>query len=143
MRRTYIRQNYPDEASGYTLVELLVVLTILGLLAALAAPQMIKYMEHGQRAAAATQSATLTASLHLFRADVGRYPTTAEGLDVLLAPPADAENWSGPYVKSASALNDPWGHRFIYRSPGTRGEFDLLSAGPPVAKTNTAKAAVP
>jgi len=115
---------------GTTLIELLVVLAILGLLAAIAAPQMIRYFAHGQESAARTETATLSASLHLFRADVGRYPTTQEGLAALLKAPRDAENWSGPYVKRASALEDPWGRRFVYRSPGTHAEFDLFSLGP-------------
>jgi general secretion pathway protein G len=125
-----------DRNSGYTLMELLVVLAILGLLAGIAAPEMTRYFAHGQKNAAQTEIATLTASLHLFRTDVGRYPTTAEGLDALLTAPPDAENWNGPYVKSASALNDPWGQGFIYRSPGSQSDFELFSQGPPAAKKN-------
>lgn len=124
-----IQRSSPRD-QGTTLIELLVVLAILGLLASIAAPEMMKYFEHGQKSAAQTRLATLTASLHLFRADMGRYPTAQEGLKALLKSPADAENWSGPYVKNASALEDPWGHLFVYRTPGKHGPFELYSLGP-------------
>lgn len=129
-----ITQKQPDNAStdaGTTLIELLVVLAILGLLAAIAAPQMSRYFERGQRNAAETQIATLSASLNLFRADVGRYPSTAEGLGALVKEPVALENWSGPYVKSASSLRDPWGRAFVYRSRGAGHDFELYSLGPP------------
>ena len=126
---------------GTTLIELLVVLAIMGLLAAIAAAQMIRYFAHGQDNAAHTEISTLSASLHLFRSDVGRYPTTQEGLGALLQSPRDAENWSGPYVKRAAALEDPWGHRFVYRSPGAHAEFDLYSLGPKSSRPNDAQSA--
>ncbi len=129
------RERWFCAERGTTLFELLVVLTILGLLAAIAAPQMVKYFEHGQRNAAQTEVATLSATLHLFRADVGRYPTTREGLLALLRPPPGVANWSGPYVKEVSALNDSWGRRFVYRAPGQHGAFDLFSLGPPVPQS--------
>jgi len=115
---------------GYTLIELLVVLAILGLLVGIAAPEVERYLSHGQKSAAITQTATLRSSLHLFRADMGRYPTTAEGLGALLKAPPGAENWSGPYVKNGTALNDPWGRPFVYRAPGAQADFDLYSRVP-------------
>lgn len=120
-------------SAGYTLMELLVVLAILALLAGIAAPEMARYFAHGQESAAKTQISALAASLQLFRDDIGRFPTTAEGLDALLVAPSGAGSWDGPYLRSAAALDDPWGHRFIYRAPGQHGEFDLLSRGPVAA----------
>lgn len=119
---------------GTTLIELLVVLAILGLLAGIAAPQMMRYFEHGRSSAAETQIATLSASLHLFHADVGRYPTTAEGLAALTQAPPEVENWSGPYLRNASAIKDPWGRSFVYRAPGRQSAFDLYSLGPQAAE---------
>jgi len=111
-------------------MELLVVLAILGLLAAISAPQMQRYFAHGQTNAAETELARLSASLHLFRADVGRYPSTAEGLSALFKRPASLENWNGPYVRTEAAFRDPWGNPFFYRSPGQTGAFDLSTQGP-------------
>lgn len=113
-------------------MELLVVLAILGLIAAIAAPQMLLEFAHGQRSAAQTQIAAVSASLSLFRSDVGRYPTTEEGLSALLRSPPGLENWSGPYVKAAAVFTDPWGREFVYRSPGQTSAFELYSLGPPV-----------
>lgn len=123
----------PGLSAGYTLMELLVVVAILGLLAGIAAPEMERYFAHGQESAAETKIANLVASLRLFRSDTGRFPTNAEGLNALLAAPPGTENWDGPYVRSTAALDDPWGHRFIYRAPGEHGEFDLFSRGPVAA----------
>ena len=120
---------------GHTLVELLVVLAVLGLMAAMAAPQMARYFAHGQSNAARVDTATLAASLHLFQSDVGRYPTAREGLAALVKAPPGVENWSGPYIKGAASLLDPWGRGFVYRVPGEHGAFDLFSLGPPAEKT--------
>jgi len=116
--------------SGYTLMELLVVLAILGLLAAIATPMVLKYLDSAKLGTAKTEIANLSAGLDLFKYDVGRYPTTQEGLDALVKAPGDADNWNGPYVKTTTNLKDPWGHPFGYRSPGEHGEFDLYSDGP-------------
>ena len=116
--------------SGYTLMELLVVLAILGLLAAIATPMVLKYLDSAKLGTAKTEIANLSAGLDLFKYDVGRYPSTQEGLDALVKAPGDADNWNGPYVKTTTNLKDPWGHPFGYRSPGEHGEFDLYSDGP-------------
>jgi general secretion pathway protein G len=115
---------------GYTLIELLVVLAVLGLLAAIAAPPMEHYFARGQASAARVETAIVAAGLHLFQSDVGRYPTTQEGLAALLKSPPEVENWSGPYVRGPANLIDPWGRHFVYRAPGQRGPFDLFSLGP-------------
>lgn len=115
---------------GYTLVELLVVLAILGLLAAIATPQVIKYLDHARVSTAKTEIENLSTALDLFKFDVGRYPTTQEGLTALVSAPPGSVTWNGPYIKKNSNLIDPWGHAFHYRAPGQHGEFDIYSSGP-------------
>ncbi|HEX4080114.1 MAG TPA: type II secretion system major pseudopilin GspG [Rhizomicrobium sp.] len=118
-----------DEA-GYTLMELLVVLAILGLLAAIATPMVLHYLDSAKVSTAKTEVSNLAAGLDLFKYDVGRYPTTEEGLQALMVAPEGVDNWNGPYVKKTTKLNDPWGHPYNYRFPGTHAEFDLYSYGP-------------
>ena len=118
-----------DEA-GYTLMELLVVLAILGLLAAIATPMVLHYLDSAKVSTAKTEVANLSAGLDLFKYDVGRYPTTQEGLEALVNPPADAENWNGPYVKKTTKLSDPWGHPYVYKVPGDHAAYDIASYGP-------------
>jgi len=114
---------------GYTLLELLVVLTILGLLTALATPYVIRYIESGRVKTARTEVANIGAELDLYKSDVGQYPTTAQGLDALVKPPGGVDNWNGPYLKKIGDIKDPWGHPYNYRSPGQHGDFDLYSFG--------------
>ena len=114
---------------GFTLIELLVVLVILGLIAAFAAPQVIKYLGRAKTEAAGIQIERLSGVLDLYRLEVGRYPSTEEGLEALVERPIDAESWNGPYLKKADALIDPWGRPYVYRQPGEHGEFDLFSLG--------------
>src|ERR1700743_1811342 len=97
---------------GYTLVELLVVLAILGLLATIATTQVLKYFASAKVSTAHPQVESFSTALDLYKIDVGRYPTTQEGLAALKAKPATAENWNGPYVKGTTSLNDPWGHPY-------------------------------
>jgi len=115
--------------AGFTLVELLVVLIILGLIAAFAAPQVIKYVGGAKSDSAKIQVERLSSVLDLYRLQVGHYPSDDEGLDALMAAPADAPNWDGPYLKKADSLIDPWGRRYLYRFPGEHGEFDLYTLG--------------
>jgi general secretion pathway protein G len=115
--------------AGYTLMELLVVLAILGLLAAIATPMVLHYLDSAKVSSAKTEVANLAAGLDLFKYDVGRYPSTQEGLEALVNAPQGVENWNGPYVKKTTKLSDPWGRPYNYRYPGTHGEFDLYSYG--------------
>jgi general secretion pathway protein G len=124
------REPRLSSQAGYTLMELLVVLAILGLLAAIATPMVLRYLDSARMGTAKTEVANLSAGLDLFKYDVGRYPTSQEGLESLVKAPPTAENWNGPYVKVTTTLNDPWGHPFVYRAPGEHGEFDLFSYGP-------------
>ncbi|MCU0579662.1 MAG: type II secretion system major pseudopilin GspG [Desulfobacterota bacterium] len=112
---------------GFTLVELLVVMVIIGLLAALVAPRLFPKLGKGKQAAAKAQIELLGQALDQYRLDVGAYPNTQEGLKALMTNPG-VEKWEGPYLKKNLPL-DPWGKEYLYQSPGTHGEFDLYSYG--------------
>jgi general secretion pathway protein G len=114
---------------GFTLVELLVVLAILGLLAAIAAPRVIKYLGGAKTSTAEIQIENLAGVLDLYRLELGSYPSGGEGLRALVEKPAQLDAWQGPYLKSADSLIDPWGNPYLYRSPGQHGEYDLYSLG--------------
>ncbi len=112
---------------GFTLIELLVVMVILGLLAALVGPRMFGHVGAANQKAAKTQIEMLGQALDAFRLDVGRYPTTTEGLNALVTNPG-VEGWSGPYLKKGLP-NDPWKRPYVYQSPGVHGDYDLVSYG--------------
>jgi general secretion pathway protein G len=126
MQRRRLRKA---EAFGFTLIELLVVLVILGLLAGLVGPQVMKYLGSAKTDSARLQIEDLAASLDLYRLEVGRYPSTQEGLEALVEAPPGAKNWNGPYLKKKQVPKDPWGNEFHYRYPGEHGPFDLYSLG--------------
>ena len=115
--------------AGFTLIELLVVLAILSLLAFVAVPQVLKYLGRAKTDAAQIQIQSLGGTLDLYRLDVGGYPSEDYGLDALIERPADAERWSGPYLRKREMLIDPWGRPYLYRQPGEHGEFDLYTLG--------------
>ena len=115
---------------GFTLLELLIVLAILGLLAWLATPPVLRYLASGKVTTTRVQVQNISQALDFYWHDVGKYPTTAEGLGALIAAPPNTPRWKGPYIKKAGSLTDPWGHPFKYLSPGEHGEFDLYSLGP-------------
>lgn len=117
------------EQNGYTLVELLVVLAILGLLVALAAPRVIQYLGTAKTDTARIQVEKLGGVLDLYRLEVGRYPSEEEGLEALVERPPQVEAWNGPYLKNRDSLIDPWGNSYLYRSPGDHGEYDLYTLG--------------
>lgn len=115
-------------SSGFTLLELLVVIVIIGLLAAYVGPKYFSQLGKSEVTVAKAQIEAFEKALDTFRLDVGRYPSTEEGLNSLLAKPATANRWSGPYLKKQVPL-DPWGRPYVYRSPGSKGDFDILSYG--------------
>lgn len=119
--------NTIKNRKGFTLIELLVVITILGLLALLVAPKMLGRVGPAKQKAAQTQIALLETALDAFRLDTGRYPITTEGLQALRTNPG-IEGWNGPYLQKEVPL-DPWGSPYVYTSPGTHGDYDLVSLG--------------
>jgi general secretion pathway protein G len=112
---------------GFTLIELLVVMVILGLLAALVGPRLFGHVGAANQKAAKTQIEMLGQALDAFRLDVGRYPSTSEGLNALVANPG-VDGWNGPYLKKGLP-NDPWKRPYIYQSPGEHGDYDIVSNG--------------
>jgi len=120
---------------GLTLVEILLVVVIIGILAAMVIPNVTGRGEEARRAAAkADIEANLSAALDMYEIDNGRYPTTDQGLKALIKKPSSEpvpDNWSGPYLKRKSVPMDPWGNDYIYYSPGSRNpnEYDLSSLG--------------
>lgn len=114
---------------GFTLLELLVVLVILGMLAALAGPRVMKYVSSAKSDTAQLQVEEFGAALDMYKLEVGRHPNTQEGLQALVEAPGGATNWNGPYLKKKTVPKDPWGADYIYASPGEHGAFDLSSLG--------------
>lgn len=116
---------------GFTLIELLVVVAIIGLLAAYVAPKYFSQIGKSEHAVAKAQVEGFSKAIGAYRIDVGSFPTTEEGLAALVNKPSDsvkAVKWNGPYLQKA-APNDPWGRPYIYRSPGSKGDFELTTYG--------------
>ncbi len=116
-------------APGFTLIELLVVIAILGFIASLVGPSVIKQFSGAKADTARLQIADLGAALDLYYLDLGRYPTTAEGLPALVAAPDGVPKWDGPYLKKSAVPKDPWGNAYHYKAPGDNGPYDLFSLG--------------
>jgi general secretion pathway protein G len=114
---------------GFTLVEILVVITIIGLIMALVGPRVIGYLGEAKVKAAKIQIESFSSALDLYYLDAGRYPSSSEGLGALAQRPGGAASWNGPYLKGGIVPNDPWGHVYVYRSPGEHGPYDITSYG--------------
>ncbi|HUK06303.1 MAG TPA: type II secretion system major pseudopilin GspG [Stellaceae bacterium] len=114
---------------GFTLVELLVVLAILGIIVALVTPAALHYLARAKTEAAHIQIQSLSSALDLFRLDMSRYPTEQEGLQALVQAPPGVANWNGPYIKQKAVPMDPWGRPYHYKIPGEHGEYDLFTLG--------------
>jgi len=128
--------------AGFTLVEMLVVIAIIGLVMALVGPRVLNYLGESKAKAAKIQIESLSSALDLYYLDVGRYPSTNEGLTALAKRPANADAWNGPYVRGGVVPNDPWGNPYVYRSPGEHGAYDIVSYGPDGEKGATSTASI-
>lgn len=117
---------------GFTLLELLVVLAILGLLIGLAAPALLRQFGGAKEKIAQQSVARLAGVLDIYKLDIGIYPSTEQGLQALVEAPAGTSGWHGPYLKDDVVPMDPWGHAFVYLSPSRRPkhDYDLCSLGP-------------
>ena len=118
----------PAAHKGFTLLELLVVVAIIGLLAAFVGPRVFGHLGKSEVTTAKAQIEALVRALDAYRLDMGNYPDSAQGLQALVVRPADAAKWNGPYLQKDVPL-DPWGHPYLYKFPGAQHEFDLISYG--------------
>ena len=125
---------------GFTLLELLVVIAIIGLLAGYVAPRYFSQIGKSEVGVAKAQVDAFEKALDQYRLDTGRYPTTEQGLAALVSRPPNEAKWNGPYLKKGIPA-DPWGNAYVYRQPGERGEYDLLSYGKDGAPGGTGEAA--
>lgn len=120
--------NRERPTRGFTLLELLVVLVVLGLLASLVAPKYFKQLGKSEAKTARAQIEGISKALDLYRLDIGKFPTTEQGLAVLTVKPANEPKWNGPYLQKEVPL-DPWGRPYIYKSPGDHGDYDVSTLG--------------
>ncbi len=116
------------KSSGFTLLELLVVMVIIGLLVGYVAPMYFKQVGKSEVKVARAQIESFGKALDQYRLDAGHYPTTEQGLQALVVKPADEPKWDGPYLKKG-VPPDPWGNAYTYKRPGTKGEYDIVSLG--------------
>ncbi|MBU6456583.1 MAG: type II secretion system major pseudopilin GspG [Bradyrhizobium sp.] len=114
---------------GFTLIEMLVVITIIGLIMGLIGPRVLNYLSESKVKAAKIQMQSFSSALDLFNLDAGRYPSADEGLAALVRRTPGTSAWNGPYLKGGNVPNDPWNHPYIYRTPGEHAPYDIISYG--------------
>lgn len=124
------KQRLSNKQRGFSLIELMIVLVILGLIAGIVGPQAMKYLGKGKTQSAKVQIENLSAALDMYRLEVGNYPTTSDGLKALVTAPSGARGWNGPYLKKGDVPKDPWNNDYQYKRPGSNDHpYDLYSFG--------------
>src|SRR5438128_949169 len=123
------RQDARQGERGFTLVEMLMVITIIGLIMGLIGPRVLNYLSESKVEAAKIQMQSFASALDLFNLDAGRYPSTAEGLTALVRRTPGVAAWNGPYLKGGNVPNDPWNNPYIYHAPAEHGAYDIISLG--------------
>ena len=118
-----------ESEAGFTLVEMLVVITIIGLVMGLVGPRVLNYLGESKVKAAKIQIESFSAALDLYYLDNGTYPTASEGLTALVQRPSSSPAWNGPYLKTGSVPDDPWGHPYVYKAPGDHAPYEIDSYG--------------
>jgi general secretion pathway protein G len=128
-RKIKQRRTHKSRERGFTLVEILVVITIIALIMSLVGPRVLNYLTESKVKAAKIQMQSFSSALDLLYLDTGRYPSSAEGLNTLVKPTSAMAGWNGPYLKGGNVPNDPWGKPYVYRSPAERSKFEIMSYG--------------
>jgi general secretion pathway protein G len=136
-----IRRAAAAGSPGFTLIEMLVVLVIIGLIMGLVGPRVLNYLTDARVKAAALQIQALSNSLDLYYLDVARYPSTSEGLAALVRRPGNVQTWNGPYLKNGTVPLDPWNHDYVYRSPAENAPYEIMSYGSDGREGGTGSAA--
>lgn len=131
MKRISNPADRADGQAGFTLLELLVVIVILGLLIGLVAPAVLRQLGHAKDSIARQSIVRIGSVLDMYKLDVGSYPSTQDGLQALITKPDDVPIWAGPYLKTSDLPVDPWGHPYLYQQPSSRAghDYDLCSLG--------------
>lgn len=127
--RSHRRARGRAGQDGFTLVEMLVVITIIGMIMALVGPRVLNYLSESRVKAAKIQIQSFGSALDLFYLDAGRFPTGSEGLTALARPVSGVSAWNGPYVKGGTVPNDPWGNPYVYKQPAEQAPYEIRSLG--------------
>ena len=130
MNLNILRRRVPTRLErGMTLIEILVVLVLIGVVLGIVGGNFIGRGEKAKADAAKIEISQIAQALDLYKLEIGRYPSSSEGLQALVTAPAGAANWNGPYWKKAQIPKDPWGNEYRYTSPGQKGAYDIVSLG--------------